>query len=98
MTDTNAPQGYQGSYGPNSDAYAHVEICKAAVALKSAQSLYCCGYMSIEYAKTLSDDDDFRLAMNALARLDERLCRYANKTPNKELFSTFEPHQNNPEL
>lgn len=80
-----------GFYGPNDYGYVHNAILKAADALKGAQRLFSQGHYPHSDAKIIDDDDPLRLAMTELAKLDEKYCRYANREPDKDLFSTYEP-------
>ena len=80
--------GPNGPNGPNDFAYAHANIVLAATCLKRAQE-FSVGYGHSK--NVIAADDPFRIAMNELSKLDEIYCQYANKSPNPEHFSTFEP-------
>lgn len=79
------------AYGPNDYEYIHgiAEIC--AEKIKQAQILFSLGYGPVENAKRVPKDHPLRIIMEQLAILDKSYAKFANKKPNPEFFSTFEP-------
>ena len=91
QTSSTGLTGPTESYSPNDGESMHNAIMKAAVALKGAPRLSAQGHYPHSDARIIADDDPLRLAMVELAKLDEQYAQYANRVPNKELFSTYEP-------
>ena len=83
--------GVEGLYGPNDGGYIHTRLVAAAKELKDAQILYSQGHYAHSNAKIIPNDHPLRVAMEELAKLDKEYAQHANKEPNKELFSTYEP-------
>jgi len=88
---TKEQDGVSGSYGPNDFWYIHNKIVNCAKELKSAQELYSEGHYSHSNAKIISKKHPLRVAMTQLSKLDEMFAMWANTTPDKDLFSTYEP-------
>jgi hypothetical protein len=83
--------GVSGSYGSNDGGYIHNKIVTCAIEIKSAQELYSQGHYAHSNAKIIPKDHTLRLVMGLLGLLDKEYSKYANKKPNKQLFSTYEP-------
>ncbi len=83
--------GVTGKCGPNDGGYIHNCIEKCAIELKKAQELYSQGHYSHSNAKTVPVLHPLRVCMEQLALLDKEYAFFANKKPNKELFSTYKP-------
>lgn len=92
MNNENKEQnGVRGFCGPNDGGYIHDAITKAATHLKAAMELYSQGHYPHSNAKVIPQDHPFRDIMNRLAELDNEYARFANKEPNPEFFSVYEP-------
>jgi hypothetical protein len=83
--------GVEGKRGPNDGNYMHAAICAAAKHIKSAQILYSEGHYRHSVSRVIPPAHPLRTIMTELSLLDNEYCKDANKSPNKELFSTYEP-------
>ena len=80
-----------GSFGPNDGGYIHQRLVNSAKEIKKAQELYSQGHYAHSNAKIIPQGHPLRVIMEQLAELDKQYAMYANTTPNKDLFSTYEP-------
>jgi hypothetical protein len=83
--------GVQGSYGINDGGYIHARVCSCAKELKKAQEIFSQGHYAHSNAKVISENHPLRIAMEQLSILDKHYAEFANKLADEDLFSTYEP-------
>ena len=83
--------GTRGIFGPNDGGYIHNIIINSAKEIKKIQEIYSQGHYSHSNAKIIPQDHPLRIIMEQLSNLDKQYAMYANKKPNLDLFSTYEP-------
>lgn len=84
-------EGVTGWCGPNDGGYIHNCCVNAAKEIQNAQELFSQGHYPHSNAKIIPVDHPLRIIMEQLEILDEKYAFFANKKPDKTLFSTYTP-------